>query len=75
MNFYRGYATTACCRDPRARQLKEKEEKKLSAVKLPDGSKLSFKEKMRLFAQEVSFCAFMGVNNAFIITISELLLC
>ena len=34
--------------------LMEQQEKKLSAGKPPDGAKLSFKEKMKLFAQEVS---------------------
>ena len=42
------------CRDPRSRMLMEQQEKKLSAGKPPDGAKLSFKEKMKLFAQEVS---------------------
>jgi hypothetical protein len=41
------------CRDPRQRRLQQEQEKKLSTAKAPDGSKLSFKEKMRLFAQEV----------------------
>ena len=35
--------------------LLEQQEKKLSAGKPPDGAKLSFKEKMKLFAQEVGF--------------------
>jgi hypothetical protein len=43
------------CRDPRSRMLLEQQEKKLSAGKPPDGAKLSFKEKMKLFAQEVGF--------------------
>ena len=42
-------------RDPRSRMLLEQQEKKLSAGKPPDGAKLSFKEKMKLFAQEVGF--------------------
>jgi hypothetical protein len=40
-------------KDPRSRMLMEQQEKKLSAGKPPDGAKLSFKEKMKLFAQEV----------------------
>lgn len=40
-------------RDPRSRMLLEKQEKKLSTERPPDGAKLSFKEKMKLFAQEV----------------------
>jgi len=40
-------------RDPRQRMLHEKQEKKLSTERPPDGAKLSFKEKMKLFAQEV----------------------
>ena len=40
-------------RDPRQRKLAAEAEKKNSTVKPPDGSKLSFKEKMKLFAQEV----------------------
>lgn len=40
-------------KDPRSRMLLEQQEKKLSAGKPPDGAKLSFKEKMKLFAQEV----------------------
>lgn len=39
-------------RDPRARMMLEKQEKKLSTERPPDGAKLSFKEKMKLFAQE-----------------------
>jgi len=39
-------------RDPRSRMLLEQQEKKLSAGKPPDGAKLSFKEKMKLFAAE-----------------------
>jgi len=39
-------------RDPRTRRLNEEKEKKQSIPKGPDGAKLSFKEKMRLFAQE-----------------------
>ena len=35
----------------------EQQEKKLSAGKPPDGAKLSFKEKMKLFAQEVNIIA------------------
>ena len=37
--------------------LMEQQEKKLSAGKPPDGAKLSFKEKMKLFAQEVNIIA------------------
>lgn len=40
-------------RDPRTRRLNEEKEKKQSIPKGPDGAKLSFKEKMSLFAQEV----------------------
>jgi len=40
-------------RDPRSRRLAEEKEKKLSQEKPPDGAKLSFQEKMKLFAQEV----------------------
>jgi len=40
-------------RDPRSRRIAAENEKKLSQEKPPDGAKLSFKEKMKLFAQEV----------------------
>jgi len=40
-------------RDPRSRMLAAEKEKKLSQDKPPDGAKLSFQEKMKLFAQEV----------------------
>ena len=40
-------------RDPRSRMLLEQQERKLSGPKPTDGSKLSFQEKMKLFAQEV----------------------
>ena len=43
------------CRDPRSRMLLEQQERKLSGPKPTDGSKLSFQEKMKLFAQEVCF--------------------
>jgi len=39
-------------RDPRSRMLLEQQERKLSGPKPTDGSKLSFQEKMKLFAQE-----------------------
>jgi len=39
-------------RDPRSRMLMEQQERKLSGPKQTDGSKLSFAEKMKLFAQE-----------------------
>ena len=42
-------------RDPRQRRLQQEQERKLSAVRPTDGAKLSFKEKMRLFAAEVYF--------------------
>ena len=40
-------------RDPRTRMQQEQQERKISGPKQPDGSKLSFAEKMKLFAQEV----------------------
>jgi len=40
-------------RDPRQRRLQQEQDKKLSATRPPDGSKLSFQEKMKLFAAEV----------------------
>lgn len=40
-------------RDPRQRRLQQEQEKKMSTSRGPDGSKLSFQEKMKLFAQEV----------------------
>eukprot|EP00088_Acartia_fossae_P035776 TRINITY_DN3689_c0_g1_i10.p1 TRINITY_DN3689_c0_g1~~TRINITY_DN3689_c0_g1_i10.p1 ORF type:complete len:493 (+),score=124.72 TRINITY_DN3689_c0_g1_i10:160-1638(+) len=40
-------------RDPRQRRLQQQQqEKKMSTAAVPDGSKLSFQEKMKLFAQE-----------------------
>ena len=40
-------------RDPRSRMLQQQQERKISGPKQPDGAKLSFQEKMKLFAQEV----------------------
>ena len=40
-------------RDPRSRMLLEQQERKLSGPKPTDGHKLSFAEKMKLFASEV----------------------
>ena len=42
-------------RDPRSRMLQQQQERKISGPKQPDGAKLSFQEKMKLFAQEVGF--------------------
>jgi afadin len=39
-------------RDPRSRRLAQEQERKISGPKQPDGAKLSFQEKMKLFAQE-----------------------
>ena len=41
-------------RDPRSRMLEQQQERKISGPKRPDGAKLSFQEKMKLFAQEVT---------------------
>ena len=45
--------TCLCIRDPRSRMLQQQQERKISGPKQPDGAKLSFQEKMKLFAQEV----------------------
>ena len=45
--------TAGLHRDPRTRMQQEQQERKISGPKQPDGSKLSFAEKMKLFAQEV----------------------
>ena len=45
--------TAGLYRDPRTRMQQEQQERKISGPKQPDGSKLSFAEKMKLFAQEV----------------------
>ena len=44
-------------RDPRSRRLAQEQERKISGPKQPDGAKLSFQEKMKLFAQEVGFAS------------------
>ena len=40
-----------CCRDPRQKRLQKAEEEKAEKTKR-DGAKLSFQEKMKLFAEE-----------------------
>lgn len=37
--------------------LQQQQERKISGPKQPDGAKLSFQEKMKLFAQEVGFAS------------------
>ena len=41
-----------CLRDPRLKRMQKAEEEKATTNKLRDGAKLSFKEKMQLFASE-----------------------
>ena len=39
--------------------LQQQQERKISGPKQPDGAKLSFQEKMKLFAQEVGFASWL----------------
>ena len=58
------------CRDPRSRMLLEQQERKLSGPKPTDGSKLSFQEKMKLFAQEVHIISWAGNEAGYLILFS-----
>ena len=56
-------------RDPRSRMLEQQQERKISGPKRPDGAKLSFQEKMKLFAQEVTLnkanCDDLNINSQY----------